>query len=302
MSSYISRVFSRPSVVPQATPPPSQDREAGHEREVEIDDLNHIENDNEDTAALRYETRTPPSASQKQPRASNSQRRQNIDSPAVDDQNAQFTVMSISTLLAQNSNLLAQNLEMSRENERLRAASLQNMEEFKKGLKEEVQVMVRDAIKELVDTLGQLRPTPRPTPPSTGSGTGLGATTSQIGLRMDRQDFGDLIHDHQENEEERPVRTESRKDKGKERVVDETGGGVDPNDLRILPPRATFLALDASPSVGPDDARREYSEDNGWGYQPQGGLGGASYSQDTAGTQRGRQSQSYVHHSGHAVN
>lgn len=295
MTSYISRVFSRPSLASQATPPPSQDRLTEHETAQEThDDLNHIENVHPNRGiTTSEEISSPPPTSQKPPRASSSQLRQAVDHPAGTDQNSQFQVMTISTLLTQNSNLLAQNLEMSRENERLRASSMKDMETFKKELKEEVQGMVRDAIRGLVDTLGELRPTPRPTPPATGSGSGSGSgePAFQMAPEMERQDFSDLINDHQDTEDEESDNTEANRDKGKRKAIGESGG-VDPNDLRLQPPRATFMGLDASPSVEQEDAGQQYQDLGEWSFDSQGASGGGGFGRDTFGTQRGRASRS----------
>jgi len=296
MTSYISRVFSRPSLASQATPPPSQDLLAEPETAQEThDDLDHIENVHPNRRmTTSEEISSPPPTSQKPKRASSSSARQAVDHPAGTDQNSQFQVMTISTLLTQNSNLLAQNLEMSRENERLRASSMKDMETFKKELKEEVQGMVRDAIRGLVDTLGELRPTPRPTPPATGSGSGSGSgePTFQMAPEMERQDFSDLINDHQDTEDEESETTGANRDKGKRKAIGESGGGVDPNDLRLQPPRATFMALDASPSVEQDDAGQQYQDHGEWSFDSQGGLGGGGFGRDTISAQRGRASRS----------
>ena len=296
MTSYISRVFSRPSLASQATPPPSQDRLAEHETaQGTHDDLNHIDNVHPNrTITTSEEISSPPPASQKPPRASCSHSRQAVDHPAGTDQNSQFQVMTISTLLTQNSNLLAQNLEMSRENERLRASSMKDMETFKKELKEEVQAMMRDAIRGLVDTLGELRPTPRPTPPATGSGSGSGSgePTFQMAPEMERQDFSDLINDHQDTEDEESDNTEANRDKGKRKAISESGGGVDPNVLRPQPPRATFMGLDASPSVEQEDVGLQYQDHGEWSFDPQDALNGRVFGSDTFGTQGGRASRS----------
>jgi DNA-binding protein H-NS len=153
--------------------------------------------------------------------------------------------LAISNILAQNSNLLAQNLELQRQMEQLRAslnkARDDEMEKWKRELREEVKDMIEGAMRKLVDTLAELQPAP-----SSRSG-------QQVGARAASREFEDPVNDHSSSHDNEVMANSPYPsgqspwniDKGKSKAVEGVGGGgVDPNALRIRGTRPTFTSLE----------------------------------------------------------
>jgi hypothetical protein len=208
--------------------------------------------------------------------------------------------MTISNLLAQNSTLLAQNLEMSRQIEKLRlwngtddslGLTMERIkEELRAELKNEMDRMVSKAVGEIVNTLGQLQRTPRPTPSAAASASPVHGGT------LGPHEFSDMVTSQMESVDSQPSQSHPQdcqgeddestgrywnlnqdaqtssaskaKGKGKEVALhaEEQERGVDPNALRFerAPPIPSFSALDASSEVG-DDVGGGWDMDTGDG-------------------------------------
>ena len=222
MSSYISRVFARPQPTQESTPPrPTNDREP---------ELNHPSPHQTAPASTSLDvtnqapTPVPVLASQ------------TIDKPSED----QFQIM-LSSILTQNSNLLAQNTEQARVIDRL-SICLSEAEAGQKELREEMRGMFRG----IMDILGGLKPHSAPSG-SGGAGTPVsaGSDVAPSTTRL-RDDFRDSIIQDQDQggfEEGTSQGGYWSSDKGKQRA---DGQGVDPNVLQ----RRTFTSLDTPTERG----------------------------------------------------
>jgi hypothetical protein len=227
MSSYISRVFARPRPTQETTPPiPINDREP------ELDhDQNHQNHTSPPTPAPAANTRAP--ASDPSSRAT----QVTIDKPSED----QFQIM-LSSILTQNSNLLAQNTEQARVIDRL-SICLSEAEAGQKELREEMRGMFRG----IMDILGGLKSTP---PPSGGARTPVSSGSDVVpSITQARDEFRELIiQDQDQNqgngfEEETSRQGYWGREKGKQRA---DGLGVDPNEIQ----RRTFTSLDTPTDRG----------------------------------------------------
>jgi len=266
MSSYISRVFARPQLTTTTTP-------SIHDPETELapDDDNTSQDPkiptnptrSQDVGHHTTQTSGQPSTS-----------RIVLDKPSED----QFQIM-LSSILAQNSNLLAQNNEQARVIDRL-SICLTEAEARQKDLMEEM----RGMFKSIMDVFGTLQGRERAgnragTPISNSADTATSTATATLnngsmsirdgmvsGGQRARDDFSGLINSH---EGEYPPETIFwNRDKGKNK---ETGLGVDPSVLR----RPTFSALDTPTDQGQeidlnmnmdgwnDDRDHDHDHDNG---------------------------------------
>jgi hypothetical protein len=190
---------------------------------------------------------TPPTPGP--PRISTSQ--VTIDKPSED----QFQIM-LSSILAQNSNLLAQNNEQARVIDRL-SICLTEAEAGQKELREEM----RGVFKSIMDVLGGLK-----AGHGTGEGGGAGTpvsnatdagtlTTVNIGLRqgsstsreMENRDFSGLMgHGGGQGEDQSPEGSFWNLDNGIRKGKEKEVGGVDPNIFQ----RPTFSGLDTPTDQG----------------------------------------------------
>jgi hypothetical protein len=164
----------------------------------------------------------------------------------------------LSSILTQNSNLLAQNTEQARVIDRL-SICLSEAEAGQKELREEM----RGMFKGIMDILGALKSTPAV--PSGGVGTPTSAV-ADIGTSIndmassDRNEFRHLVKPDQgqENRLDGEISREGywSREKGKQKDVQ----GVDPNVLQ----RRTFASLDTPTNRG--DGQEMYmdvwNEDN----------------------------------------
>jgi hypothetical protein len=150
----------------------------------------------------------------------------------------------LSSILTQNSNLLAQNTEQARVIDRL-SICLSEAEAGHKELREEMRGMFRG----IMDILGGLKPTPAA--PSGGAGTPTSAV-ADVGTSINemsstgRNDFRDLVNQDQDHETGSDGGLSQgeywSRDKGKQKDVQ----GVDPNVLQ----RQTFTSLDTPTERG----------------------------------------------------
>jgi len=241
MSSYISRVFARPQLTTTTTP-------SIHDPETELapDD----DNTSQDPKIPPNPTRSQDvghhtTQASGQPSTS----RIVIDKPSED----QFQIM-LSSILAQNSNLLAQNNEQARVIDRL-SICLTEAEARQKDFMEEM----RGMFKSIMDVFGTLQARDRAgngagTPISNAAEAATSTATATLnngsmsirdgvgsGEQMDRNDFSSLINGHEGGYP--PETIFWNRDKGKNK---ETGLGVDPSMLR----RPTFSALDTPTDQG----------------------------------------------------
>ena len=218
MSSYISRVFARPHPTHDSTPPrPTNDREP---------ELNH---------PSPYEpapTTTPPDMTNQSSASAPATRSIPIDKHSED----QFQLM-LSSILTQNSNLLAQNTEQARVIDRL-SICLSEAEAGQKELREEMRGMFRG----IMDILGGLKSTPAA--PVGGAGTPVSAVADVVPITTQvRDEFRDLIAQDQDqgngfsNEEGTSREGYWSAEKGKQNADEQ---GVDPNVFQ----RRTFTSLD----------------------------------------------------------
>lgn len=220
MSSYISRVFARPQPTQESTPPrPTNDREP------ELDHPSPHQTAPSSTspnATNQPSTLDPVSASKTN------------DKPSED----QFQIM-LSSILTQNSNLLAQNTEQARVIDRL-SICLTEAEAGQKELREEMRGMFRG----IMDILGGLKSTPSG---SAGAGTPVSAGSDVVpSTNQVRDEFRDLIIQDQNQGtgfgEEVSREGYWSREKGKQKDVQ----GVDPNVLQ----RRTFTSLDTPTDRG----------------------------------------------------
>lgn len=234
MSSYISRVFARPQPDHTNTPPVTTD-----DRETELNlDLDQVHpHPNQDP-----KTPTPTPASNLP-----STLQTNIVPPKIPENpsEAQFQIM-LSSILTQNSNLLAQNTEQARVIDRL-SICLTEAEAGQKELREEM----RGMFKSIMDVLGGLKSTgvggagtPTSNPAEGSSRAGLGM---EIGGIVDGNGNGNrgLISQNQGDGLEgggSAQRGYWNRDKGKQK---EDTRGIDPNILK-----RTFAALDTPTDRG----------------------------------------------------
>ena len=227
MSSYISRVFARPHPTQESTPPrPINDREP------ELDhDQNHQNHNFPAPTAPTGNTQAPTSD------PSTSAPQVIIDKPSED----QFQIM-LSSILTQNSNLLAQNTEQARVIDRL-SICLSEAEAGQKELREEMRGMFRG----IMDILGGLKSTPAPSGRG-GAGTPVSSGSDVVpSITHVRDEFRDLIIQDQDQGDGFGEETSGEgywsREKGKQR---EDGQGVDPNAIQ----RRTFTSLDTPTDRG----------------------------------------------------
>jgi hypothetical protein len=227
MSSYISRVFARPHPTQESIPPrPINDREPelGH-------DQNHHNHNSPAPPAPTGNTQAPTSD------PSSSIAQAIVNKPSED----QFQIM-LSSILTQNSNLLAQNTEQARVIDRL-SICLSEAEAGQKELREEMRGMFRG----IMDILGGLKSTPAPSGGG-GAGTPVSSGSDVVpSITQVRDEFRDLIIPDQDQgtgigADTSPEGYWSR-EKGKQR---EDGQGVDPNEIQ----RRTFTPLDTPTNRG----------------------------------------------------
>jgi hypothetical protein len=224
MSSYISRVFARPQPTQESTPPrPINDREP---------ELDHDQNHQNHTSSAPA-ARAPPSD------PSSSAPQVIIDKPSED----QFQIM-LSSILTQNSNLLAQNTEQARVIDRL-SICLSEAEAGQKELREEMRGMFRG----IMDILGGLKSTPAPSG-SGGAGTPVSSGSDVVpSITQVRDEFRELIIQDQDQNQGNGFEEETSREgywsrgKGKQREDDQ---GVDPNEIQ----RRTFTPLDTPTNRG----------------------------------------------------
>jgi len=217
MTSYISRVFARPQPTQESTPPrPTNDREP---------ELNHP---SPHQAAPAF---TSPDVTNQAPTPVSVLAFQTNEKPSED----QFQIM-LSSILTQNSNLLAQNTEQARVIDRL-SICLSEAEAGQKELREEMRGMFRG----IMDILGGLKSTP-----SGGAGTPVSAGSDVVpSTTRVRDEFRDsIIQDQDQGGFEEGISQGGywSRDKGKQKDVQ----GVDPNVLQ----RRTFASLDTPTDRG----------------------------------------------------
>jgi hypothetical protein len=223
MSSYISRVFARPHTTQETTPPiPINDREP---------ELDHDQNHHNPprSPAPTSNTRAPNTHPTINPSSSVTQAI--VDKPSED----QFQIM-LSSILTQNSNLLAQNTEQARVIDRL-SICLTEAEAGQKELREEMRGMFRG----IMDILSGLKSTPAPSG-SGGAGTPVSSGSDVVpSITQVRDEFRDLIIQNQDQGDGFGADTSPEgywsREKGKQR---EDGQGVDPNIFQ----RPNFTSLD----------------------------------------------------------
>jgi hypothetical protein len=218
MSSYISRVFARPQPTQESTPPRQT-----NDREPELDhDQNHQNHNSPAPPASPAKTRVPNSE------PSSRATQVIVDNPSED----QFQIM-LSSILSQNSNLLAQNTEQARVIDRL-SICLTEAEAGQKELREEMRGMFRG----IMDILGGLKSTPAPSG-SGGAGTPVSSGSDVVpSFTQVRDEFRELITQDQDlgtgYGEETSREGYWSRDKGKQKDVQ----GVDPNVFQ----RRTFTS------------------------------------------------------------
>jgi hypothetical protein len=144
----------------------------------------------------------------------------------------------LSSILTQNSNLLAQNTEQARVIDRL-SICLSEAEAGQKDLREEMRGMFRG----IMDILGGLKSTPVPSG-SGGAGTPVSSGSDVVpSVTQVRDEFRELITEDQDQDQGDGFGEETSQEgywgrvKGKQR---EDGQGVDPNEIQ----RRTFTSLD----------------------------------------------------------
>jgi len=149
----------------------------------------------------------------------------------------------LSSILTQNSNLLAQNTEQARVIDRL-SICLSEAEAGQKELREEMRGMFRG----IMDILGGLKVTPAPSG-SVGAGTPVSSGSDVVpSITQVRDEFRELIIEDQDQDQGNVFDGESSREgywsreKGKQKDVQ----GVDPNVFQ----RRTFTSLDTPTDRG----------------------------------------------------
>jgi hypothetical protein len=222
MSSYISRVFARPHPAQESTPPrPINDREP---------ELAHDPNHQSDNSPAP----PAPAANNRAPISDPSSRATQviIDKPSED----QFQIM-LSSILTQNSNLLAQNTEQARVIDRL-SICLSEAEAGQKELREEMRGMFRG----IMDILGGLKSTPAPSG-SGGAGTPVSSGSDVVpSMTQVRDEFRDLIIQDQDQNQGNGFEEETSREGywSREKGKQKDSQGVDPNIFQ----RPNFTSLD----------------------------------------------------------
>lgn len=222
MSSYISRVFARPpSLQERTTSGPTNDREP---------ELNHP------SPYAAAPTTTSPNLSNGRRISSSVSGSNIVDKPSED----QFQIM-LSSILTQNSNLLAQNTEQARIIDRL-SICFSEAEAGQKQLREEMRGMFRG----IMDILGGLKSTPAA--PGGGAVTPVSAVADVVPITTQvRDEFRDLVVQDQDDgnafEEGTSPEGYWSAEKGKQKADDQ---GVDPNVFQ----RRTFTSLDTPTDRG----------------------------------------------------
>jgi hypothetical protein len=260
MVMYLSRLFSAPA-------PPSQVIQQPSNSTNEINDeagiVDEADLESQSQSQSQSQVQSPPGQAatpQRATAAAEPEPALSLAPPANASASAeavpQFTVLTISNLLAQNSNLLAQNLEMSRQVERLREG---DMERIKQELRAEIMVELRAEMQEalgkavggITKALDDLQPTPRPTPPAPPASLGRNHFHEEMRdlteMDEDQMGLGMMNNDLEMQDDESDEDTGWSVDKGKDKEVDQSQG-VDPNALRLGGP--SFMAMDASSEAG----------------------------------------------------
>ena len=237
MSSYISRVIARP--------PPTQEKTTSGPTNDREPELNH---------PSPYEA-APTTTSPNITDQSSASAPKTISIPTDRPSEDQFQIM-LSSILTQNSNLLAQNTEQARVIDRL-SICLSEAEAGQKELREEMRGMFRG----IMDILGGLKSTPAA--PGEGAGTPVSAVADVVHITGPvRDEFRDLIvHDvDQGNGSEKETSREGywSTEKGKQKSDFQ---GVDPNVFQ----RRTFSSLDTPTDRGDDGSAIDMDVWNGTG-------------------------------------
>jgi len=222
MSSYISRVFVRP--------PPTQERTTSGPTNDREPELNH---------PSPYEaapTTTSPNITNR-PSSSTST---TISIPTDRPYEEQFQIM-LSSILTQNSNLIAQNTEQARVIDRL-SICLAEAEAGQQELRQEMRGMFRG----IMDILGGLKSTPAA--PVGGAGTPVSAVADVVPITTQvRDEFRDLVIQDQDdgNAFEEGTSREGywSAEKGKQKADVQ---GINPNVFQ----RRTFTSLDTPTDRG----------------------------------------------------
>jgi len=253
---YLSRLFSAPAPPAQVIQQPSNSYNEIND-EAGIFDEADLESQSQSQAQCQM--RSPPAHPATTPKVTHAAEPEpslSLAPPANASANAeavpQFTVLTISNLLAQNSNLLAQNLEMSRQVERLREG---DMERIKQELRAEIMVELRaemqealgKAVEGITKALDDLQPTPRPTPPAPAASLGRNHFREEMRdlteINEDQMGLGMINSDLEMQGDESDEGAGWSVDEGKGKEVDQSQG-VDPNALRLG--GSSFMAMDAS--------------------------------------------------------